>query len=404
MAADTTPVKAVEAPPLQPLAISSKLAGTPKGAPKYSVTIKNAAGQPVVLADPRATRALVALMDVHAVEGGAACHWGGPAAFAEMVAAVHGILFATTGRPWHEAYNFVNDAGHAENGIYALRANFGFDGLTFDDLKGFRSIKSKLTGHGESHLNPQGVLLSNGPLGSALPQAQGMALADHAAKRDRVTIVTVSDGASMEGEAKEAFAAIPGLAAKGRLNPFVLLVSDNDTKLSGRITKDAFSMQPTFQAMSALGWSVIPVPHGHDLQEVYQAVEKAVAQARANPNAPVCLWIKTIKGYGVKSTEENAAGGHGFPLPNGEKIIEFVNEIYGGQTPAEFADWAKSLRAGWEQREAAKKAKAAGAPPAAPAVKKDKVQSGLAKGAIRAAQDGLPVFSISSDVQGSTGI
>jgi transketolase len=404
MSADTTPVKAVEAPPLQPLAISSKLAGTPKGAPKYSVTIKNAAGQPVLLADPRATRALVALMDVHAVEGGAACHWGGPAAFAEMVAAVHGILFATTGRPWHEAYNFVNDAGHAENGIYALRANFGFDGLTFDDLKGFRSIKSKLTGHGESHLNPQGVLLSNGPLGSALPQAQGMALADHAAKRDRVTIVTVSDGASMEGEAKEAFAAIPGLAAKGRLNPFVLLVSDNDTKLSGRITKDAFSMQPTFQAMSALGWSVIPVPHGHNLQEVYQAVEKAVAQAKANPNAPVCLWIKTIKGYGVKSTEENAAGGHGFPLPNGEKIIEFVNEIYGGQTPAEFADWAKSLRAGWEQREAAKKAKAASAPPAAPAVKKDKVQSGLAKGAIRAAQDGLPVFSISADVQGSTGI
>jgi transketolase len=89
-------------------------------------------------------------------------------------------------------------------------------------------------------------------------------------------------------------------------------------------------MQPTFQAMSALGWSVIPVPHGHNLQEVYQAVEKAVAQAKANPNAPVCLWIKTIKGYGVKSTEENAAGGHGFPLPNGEKIIEFVNEIYGG--------------------------------------------------------------------------
>ena len=30
-----------------------------------------------------ATRALVALMDVHAVVGGAACHWGGPAAQAD---------------------------------------------------------------------------------------------------------------------------------------------------------------------------------------------------------------------------------------------------------------------------------------------------------------------------------
>src|SRR5262245_5043340 len=102
MAADTTPVKAVEAPPLKPLALASRLAGTPERPPKYAVTIKNSAGQPVLLADPRATRALVALMDVHAVNGGAACHWGGPAAFAEMQAALHGIFFATPGRPWHE--------------------------------------------------------------------------------------------------------------------------------------------------------------------------------------------------------------------------------------------------------------------------------------------------------------
>jgi len=405
MAADTSPVQAVSAPPLKALALKSRLAGTPSGPPKYSVTVKSSAGTPVVLGDPRATRTLVALMDVHAVNGGAACHWGGPAAFAETMAALHGIMFATQGRPWHEAYNFVNDAGHTENGIYALRANYGFDGMTFEDLKGFRGIKSKLTGHGESHLNPQGVLLSNGPLGSALPQAQGLAIADKVAQRDRVTIVTVSDGASMEGEAKEAFAAIPGLAAKGRVNPFVLLISDNDTKLSGRITKDAFSMQPTFEAMSALGWNVLRVPHGHDLQAVYQALEEAIAQAKRTPNRPVCVWLKTIKGYGVKSTEENAAGGHGFPLNNGEKIIDFVNEIYGGQTPPELAAWAASLRADWEQKEAAKKAKAAAAPaPAAPAVKKDKIQAGLAKGATRAAQDGLPVFSISSDVQGSTGI
>ena len=131
-----------------------------------------------MLGDPRATRALVALMDVHAVNGGAACHWGGPAAFAEIMAAIHGIMFAVKDRPWHAAYNFVNDAGHTENGIYALRANYGYDGMSFEDLKGFRSMQSKLTGHGESHLNPQGVLLSNGPLGSALPQAQGLALGD----------------------------------------------------------------------------------------------------------------------------------------------------------------------------------------------------------------------------------
>src|SRR2546422_8034292 len=404
MAEDKSVVNQVEAPPLAPLNLTPRLARTPRRAPKYSVKVKNAAGQEVVLGDPRATRALLALMDVHAVNGGAACHWGGPSAFAEVMAAIHGILFAAQGREWHDAYNFVNDAGHTENGIYALRANYGFDGMTFEDLKAFRSIKSKLTGHGESHLNPQGVLLSNGPLGSALPQAQGLAIADKVAKRDRVTIWTVSDGASMEGEAKEAFAAIPGLAAKGRVNPYVLVISDNDTKLSGRITKDAYSMQPTFSAMSALGWNVIPVPNGHDLQSVYLAVEKAIEQAKANPNSPVCLWTKTIKGYGIKATADSASGGHGFPLANGEKIVDWINEIYGRQPPEEFLSWAQALRLDWEQKEAAKKAKAAAGAASAPGVKKDKVQAGLAKAAIRAAQEVLPVYSISADVQGSTGI
>lgn len=396
-------------PVLAPQSLKSRLAPTPSVPPKYAVQVLNTAGQPVTLGDPRATRALVALMDVHAVNGGAACHWGGPAAFAEVIAAIHGVMFQTAGRPWHEAYNFVNDAGHAENGIYALRANYGFGGTTFETLKGFRSIASKLTGHGESHINPEGVLLSNGPLSSALPQAQGLAIGDRLAGRDRVTVCVVSDGAAMEGEAREAFAAIPGLAGKGRLNPFVMVISDNDTKLSGRITPDAFSMQPSLEALDDLGWDVRRVSNGNDLAAVYLAVEQAVAGARANPAKPVCIWLKTIKGYGVKSTMENAAGGHGFPLANGEKIIEFVDEIYGGQTPDEFRAWAQSLRQLWETQDAAKKAKAAAAasapaPSAAPTVKKDKVQAGLAAGAIRAAAEGFPVYSVSSDVQGSTGI
>ncbi len=405
MGADTSVAQKVEAPPLKPFTVQSKLAPTP-GQPKYSVKVKNTAGQEVVVGDPKATRALIALMDVHAVIGGAACHWGGPSAFAEIMAAVHAIMFSVKDRPWFEAYNFVNDAGHTENGIYALHANYGFDKITFEDLKKFRSISSKLTGHGESHLNPQGVLLSNGPLGSALPQAQGLAIADKTAGRDRVTIVTVSDGASMEGEAKEAFAAVPGLSAKDHVNPFVMIISDNDTKLSGRITKDAFSMQRTFSSLSTLGWNVIPVRNGHDLPEVYLAVEKAIHQARANPNFPVCLWVKTIKGYGIQETVDAAAGGHGFPLTNGEKIPASIKEIYGSsEAPEEFTRWAQMLHKDWEDKEAARKAKAASSPaPAAPAVKKDKVQSGLAKAAIRAATEGYPVFSISSDVQGSTGI
>ena len=400
MGAEVT-ADAVEAPPLKPLDLKSRLASAPASGPKWSVNVKDASGNDVACADPRATRAAVALMNVHAVVGGAACHWGGPAAFAEVNSAIHSVMFAGDGE-WHDSFNYVNDAGHAENGVYALRANWGFDNLDLDALKKFRSIESKLTGHGESHLNPEGVLLSNGPLGSSLPQAQGLALADKVAGNDRVTVCVVSDGASMEGEAKESFAAIPGLAAKGLVNPFVMVVSDNDTKLSGRITADSFSMQPTFEAMDDLGWNVIKVDNGHDLQAVYTAVEGAVAAARSNPDQPVCIWLKTIKGYGIKATEEHAAGGHGFPLKNGEKAVDWINEIYGGEAPLEFTDWADTLRGEWEAAESAKKSTAGDS--SAPKPKKDKVQAGLAAGAVKAAQEGYPVYSISSDVQGSTGI
>jgi transketolase len=400
MAVDTTPVAKVDAPPLKALELKSKLAPTPKNGPKFSVKIKNARGEEVVLADPRATRAAVALMDVHAVVGGAACHWGGPAAFAEIMSAIHGILFSVQGREWHEAYNFVNDAGHTENGIYALRANYGFDHMTWATLREFRSIKSKFTGHGESHLNPEGVLLSNGPLGSAVPQSQGLALGDKAAQRDRVTICTISDGASMEGEAKEAFAAIPGLAAKGLLNPYVLVISDNDTKLSGRITADSFSMQPSFHAMEPLGWKVIKVEDGHDLQLVYQTLEKAIAEAKADPSKPVALWVKTIKGYGIAATEKDSTGGHGFPLKDGEKIVDWIQEICQKNPPAEFLKWAEELHAAWKAKEEAKKN--AAAKPAGP--KTSKIQAGLSAAAIKAAQAGYPVVNISADLAGSTGM
>jgi transketolase len=339
-------------------------------------------------------------MDTHAVIGGAACHWGGPAALAETMSAIHGIMFAAKGKPWHEVYNFVNDAGHTENGVYALRAQYGFDGMTFEDLKKFRGIQSKLTGHGESHLNPQGVFISNGPLGSGLPVAQGLALGDQLAKRDRLTFCVISDGACMEGEAKESLAAIPGLASRKELNPFVLVVSDNDTKLSGRISKDSFTMEPSFAALAPLGWNVRHVQEGQDLQKVYLAVEQAVAEAKGDPRRPVCLWVKTVKGFGVKETELSSSGGHGFPLKDGEKIVEFVNEITGGKTPTDLAAWAQALRKGWEDKQAAKK----NAPAASPAVKKEKVQAGFARAMTTAAQEGLPVVSVSADLPGSTGV
>src|SRR5688500_15706338 len=119
---------------ITPLPRPSRLADTPARDPEFFTTVKLASGDTIKVADPSATRALVALMDMNAVIGGAASHWGGPSAFAELMSATHALMFhqaRKAGVPWHEMFSFANDGGHCENGLYALKANYGFDGMTF---------------------------------------------------------------------------------------------------------------------------------------------------------------------------------------------------------------------------------------------------------------------------------
>ncbi len=382
---------------MKPLPRPSKLAATPSRDPEFFTTVKLKSGETIRVADPSATRALVALMDMNAVMGGAASHWGGPSAFAELMSATHGIMFSEarkSGKAWFEMFNFANDAGHCENGLYALKANYGFGGLKFEELKKFRSIESKLTGHGESHLFPEGVQLSNGPLGSTLPQTQGLAYADHLAGRERVTITAISDGGCMEGEAREAMAAIPGLAATGKMAPFVMIISDNNTKLTGRIDEDCFSMTPTFQSLKALGWEVVDLMEGHDLQKCSDTIEAAIAGARKNPRKPIAIHARTIKGFGVKKTSESASGGHGFPLKAPSELKAFLTEIYNGDSvPGVFLQWAEEL-----EGIAANKKSSGDKSPAV------KVQEGVSKALNKKRAEGLPVFSVSADLPGSTGL
>tara|TARA_B100000749_G_scaffold279661_1_gene273027 strand:+ start:10367 stop:12385 length:2019 start_codon:yes stop_codon:yes gene_type:complete len=380
----------------QPLPVKNPLAGNPKTAPKYHVDVKLGSGTTLPLSDPKAIRAMIALMDMQAVLGGAASHWGGPSALTELWSALHGLAFSEAveqGVEWHERFHLVNDAGHCENALYAIKANYGFADLTVDSLKGFRSIKSQLTGHGESHLFPEGVYVSNGPLGSSIGPAQGLCFADAlSGKMDRVTVTTISDGACMEGEAKEALAAIPGLAAKGKMAPFVLIISDNNTKLSGRIDDQSYSMAPSFESLSTLGWNVISLEDGNDLEKTALALEQAFKESRSNPHRPMAIHAKTVKGFGVEATAQSSSGGHGFPLKTPADLPAFLEEIYSGEAiPSELVDWGQVM------------IKASEKPKGASAVKKMKVQEGVAEALIEKAQQGLPVYNISSDLPGSTG-
>lgn len=382
---------------MEPIKISNKLFKNPSKNLKFSEKIVLSDGTKVELPDPKATRALVSLMDMNAVLGGAASHYGGPAAFAELMSALHGLMFSqatSAQKDWQDMFHFVNDAGHCENGLYALKANYELANLNIDSLKLFRSITSPLTGHGEVHLFSEGVFLSNGPLGSAFPQTLGLAMGEKLSGKMRTTVCAISDGACMEGEAREAMASIPGLAAKGMTAPYVLIISDNNTKLSGRIDKDSFSMAPTFESLKSLGWDVISVEKGNDLKSCYDAIRLALSKAHQNPNKPIAIHARTVKGIGTKKTAESSSGGHGFPLKSPKELPAFLTEIYDGQPyPKEFDVWIEELVT-WENRIIASGKKDSG----------EKIQKGVSSAMIQCRKAGLPVLSVTSDLPGSTGV
>ncbi|MBC7464553.1 MAG: transketolase [Bdellovibrio sp.] len=382
---------------IKPLQVKNHLAGHQNKKPQFSKNVKLQNGETIAVADPNATRALVALMDMNAVLGGAASHYGGPAALAELMSGLHGVIFHEAEKQkknWFDISHIINDAGHCENGLYALKANYGMAGLEINSLKHFRSIESGLTGHGEVHCFPEGVYLSNGPLGSAFPQSQGLAVAEKLAGTNRTTFCVLSDGAAMEGEAKEALAAVPGLARKDKLAPFVLIITDNNTKLTGRIDADSFSMNPTFKSLEILGWKVIAVEQGNDLQKCTEAIEQAKALAEKNPKQPVAIWAKTTKGIGTKKTAESASGGHGFPCKSPSELPEFIKEIYSASAQPEiFKDWIDELLVIEAKMKAEAKADTG-----------EKIQVGISKAMINAFKKGYPVLSVTSDLPGSTGV
>ena len=470
---------------LQPLAPPPLLTPIPAHAPRYAVDVRYQT-QSVPAACPRALRALLVLMDMGAVMGGAACHFGGPSALAELASAValcvqqntyklknpnkgannlrdgvglHSSIKPTSIEPTsikptsikpasieptsikptskdpnkndphhhntpkhYDQFHIINDAGHCENIFYALRANMGW-GLSFEDLKLFRSISSSLTGHGESGLFPQGVYLSNGPLGSALPQAEGLALADMLQGLKRTTICFVSDGACMEGEAREALASIPGLAGQNKLNPFLLILSDNEKKLSGPMG-EAFSMQPSFEALSSLGWRVKKLNAAHNLQACVDSLQSVLSSL--DDRQPCVLWAKTTKGYGVKQDAESPSGGHGFRLKHPEQLGTMLKEIYAPHNvPDEFVKWQQALVESYSTHKALSQTrvnKHRTADPsihiadnvlsqtqinkhhtAQPNTQPEKIQKGISRALIKLAPK-YPIVSVSSDLSGSTGL
>src|SRR5689334_11004421 len=253
-----------------------------------------------------------------AVEKAKSGHPGMPMGMAEIAVALwtRHLRHDPANPHWPDRDRFLLSNGHGSMLQYALLHLSGYE-LPMAELERFRQLHSKTPGHPEVGLTP-GIETTTGPLGQGLANAVGMALAEKLLAAqfnrpghtivDHYTYVTAGDGCLMEGISHEA-CSLAGTLGLGKL---IVLYDDNGISIDGE-TRGWFT-DDTPQRFEAYGWHVVPDVDGHDVD----AVDRAIAAARADTGRPTLICCKTIIGKGAPN-KAGTADTHGAAL--GEKEV-----------------------------------------------------------------------------------
>jgi transketolase len=277
--------------------------------------------QDTSIADPNAPRAdhsalmanAIRALAMDAVQQANSGHPGAPMGMAEIAVALwdRHLRHNPANPHWPGRDRFMLSNGHASMLQYALLHLTGYD-LALSELRNFRQLHSKTPGHPEVDLTP-GVETTTGPLGQGLANAVGMALAekllatefnrDGHAIVDHNTYVYFGDGCLMEGISHEACA----LAGVWKLNKLIAIYDDNGISIDGAVAP--WFIDDTPKRFEAYGWNVIAGVDGHNVD----AVDAAIAKARASINQPTIICCTTVIGKGAPN-RGGTAKAHGEAL------------------------------------------------------------------------------------------
>jgi len=268
----------------------------------------------------------IRFLSADAVERAESGHPGTPMALAPVayVLWTRHLRHSPTHPDWPNRDRFVLSAGHASMLLYSLLHLTGYD-LSMEEIKNFRQWGSETPGHPEGHLT-DGVETTTGPLGQGFANGVGMALAERLLADefnmpehpivDHHTYAICSDGDLMEGISQEA----ASLAAHQELGKLVYLYDDNRITIDGS-TDLAFS-EDVAGRFEAYGWHVSRIEDANDLD----AVDTAIAEAKAETDRPSLIVVRSHIGYGSPSKQDTAVA-HGKPL--GEEELRGAKENLG---------------------------------------------------------------------------
>ncbi|GAA4024458.1 transketolase [Actimicrobium antarcticum] len=249
---------------------------------------------------------------------------------------------------WINRDRFVLSAGHACALLYSLlhlcgvkadSASYSTEdrlnqrlAVTLDDLKTFRQLGSRCTGHPESGWT-SGVETTTGPLGQGAATSVGMAMAERwlAASYNRPDFdlfsynvyALCSDGDMMEGITSEA----ASLAGHLKLSGLCWVYDANRISIEGA-TALTFTEEVATR-FSAYGWQVLQIDNANDLTALRDGYQRFLAST----DRPTLIIVRSHIGYGAPH-KQDSSNAHGEPL--GAEEVRLTKEFYGCDPDAQF--------------------------------------------------------------------
>lgn len=285
-------------------------------------------------------------LSIDAVQQANSGHPGTPMALAPVAYCLwqRFLRFDPNDAIWPNRDRFVLSVGHACMLLYSLlhlcevkAVNAKYEQLgelsvTLDELKRFRQLNSKCTGHPEYRVT-SGVETTTGALGQGLATSVGMAIAEKwmAEYFNRPgfdlfnydVYAVGGDGCIMEGVSSEA----ASLAGHLKLSNLCWIYDNNKITIEGH-TDLAFS-EDVATRFIAYGWNVTRVGDANDLE----MLERAFRTFKNTHDRPTLIIVDSHIAYGAPHKQDTSAA-HGAPL--GEEEIRLIKQNYGWAEDAKF--------------------------------------------------------------------
>lgn len=216
------------------------------------------------------------------------CHLGGCLSMAEMFAVLYSEFMHLDISDLENRDRVILSKGHAGLALYAALKQYSL--ISDDDLATFEQNGSEYTAHPHRNIS-KGIDYTGGSLGLGMTFATGVAHACKLKGLNNRIYCFLGDGEMNEGVIWESMM----FASQKRLSNFTIVIDYNHLQIGG-YSEDILSLAPLKEKLEAFGFYVHHID-GHNVEELYEAY------ANPSPDKPNAIIAETVKGKGLKLTE-----------------------------------------------------------------------------------------------------